>query len=333
MRKNKRNSDNSIKINYLRTQELEIEMISILIPAYNYVAYPLAKELSRQADGLAGETDVSPNDIEIIVADDASTDNTCRRANEAIASLPHCRFIGLTENMGRSRIRNFLADQAQREWMLIADCDGLPTDDQFLKRYIEAIQANPDVNVICGSIIHPSSLPSPEVSLRYSYEKAAEKNYTAAKRNLQPYASFRTFNVLIKSNAFNHVRFDEDFRQYGYEDVLFGMHLKEAGFNILHIDNPLENQDIEPNSIFLKKTEEAIQTLSEQADKLGESVYLHKIYTHLKRFGLTPLIRMIFQWSRPLLKRNLTGTSPNLLLFAFYKLGYYSVLRKKMADS
>ena len=183
MRKNKRNSDNSIKINYLRTQELEIEMISILIPAYNYVAYPLAKELSRQADGLAGETDVSPNDIEIIVADDASTSNTCRRANEAIASLPHCRFIGLTENMGRSRIRNFLADQAQREWMLIADCDGLPTDDQFLKRYIEAIQANPDVNVICGSIIHPSSLPSPEVSLRYSYEKAAEKNYHHSHHN------------------------------------------------------------------------------------------------------------------------------------------------------
>lgn len=311
--------ENPSKLTIFAAMKRKEAMISILIPAYNYVAFPLAKSLSQQADNLAVP-------CEIIVADDASTDNYCREANQNIASLPHCAFIGLSENLGRSRIRNFLADQAQGDWMLILDCDGLPTDDFFLERYYQAIQAHADAHIICGGIVHPSQLPSRKVSLRYFYEKNAEKDYTADKRNMRPYDSFRTFNVLIHNKVFKQIRFDEAFRHYGYEDVLFGIQLKEKGFNIVHIDNPLENQDIEPNNIFLKKTEEALRTLAKHVDKLGDAVYLHKYYSRLKRYKLTPLISLTFQVTRPLLLRNLMSDSPSLTLFAFYKLGYYTTL-------
>ncbi len=307
--------------------------ISILIPAYNYVARPLAEELSRQAEALAEETGVPAVSFEIIVADDASTDHACRRANGAIGALPHCSFIGLTENIGRSRIRNLLAERAQGEWLLLLDCDGLPVDNLFLKRYAEAVQASPDAHILCGGIVHPPHLPSPDRSLRYTYEKMAEKHYTAEQRNKHPYNSFRTFNVMIQSRAFHQVRFDDSFNRYGYEDVLFGMKLQEQGFRIVHIDNPLENQDIEPNGLFLKKTEEAMLTLAEQSAKLGESVYLHKVYLRLKGLGLLPPTRLLFKMTHSFLRKNLTGASPSMSLFAFYKIGFYATLQKKFSST
>ena len=166
------------------------------------------------------------------------------------------------------------------------------------------------------------------MSLRYTYEKAAEKHHTATKRNERPYASFRTFNFMIRRKAFLQVKFDETFRHYGYEDVLFGIQLKESGFRIAHIDNPLENKDIETNEIFLRKTEEALRTLAEHADKLGDSVHLHHLYLRLQRIGLLPIVRKLFQWFAPTLQRNLLSNTPNLPCFAFYKLGYYALLKE-----
>lgn len=296
-------------------------MISILIPTYNYVAHPLAESLSRQAK----EQNIP---CEIIVADDASTRNECKQKNRLINSFPHCTYIELEKNIGRASIRNLLADKAQGEWLLFLDCDGMPLDDLFLKRYGQAIANHTEADIICGGIIHPKELPASNMSLRYTYEKAAEKHHTVPKRNERPYASFRTFNFMIRRKAFLQVKFDETFRHYGYEDVLFGIQLKESGFRIVHIDNPLENKDIETNEIFLRKTEEALRTLAEHADKLGESVHLHHLYLRLQRIGLLPIVRKLFQWFTPTLQRNLLSNTPSLPYFAFYKLGYYAVLRK-----
>ena len=296
-------------------------MISILIPTYNYIAYPLAESLSRQAK----EQNIP---CEIIVADDASTRNECKQKNRLINSLPHCTYIDLEKNIGRASIRNLLADKAQGEWLLFLDCDGMPLDDLFLKRYRQAITNHTEADIICGGIIHPKELPASNMSLRYTYEKAAEKHHTATKRNERPYASFRTFNFIIRRKVFLQVKFDESFRHYGYEDVLFGIQLKESGFRIAHIDNPLENKDIETNEIFLRKTEEALRTLAEHADKLGDSVHLHHLYLRLQRIGLLPIVRKLFQWSTPTLQRNLLSNTPNLPCFAFYKLGYYALLKE-----
>lgn len=296
-------------------------MISILIPTYNYIAHPLAESLSRQAK----EQNIP---CEIIVADDASTRNECKQKNRLINSLPHCTYIELEKNIGRASIRNLLADKAKGEWLLFLDCDGMPLDDLFLKRYGQAIANHTEADIICGGIIHPKELPASNMSLRYTYEKAAEKHHTATKRNERPYSSFRTFNFMIRRKAFLQVKFDESFRHYGYEDVLFGIQLKESGFRIAHIDNPLENKDIETNEIFLRKTEEALRTLAEHADKLGDSVHLHHLYLRLQRIGLLPIVRKLFQWFAPTLQRNLLSNTPNLPYFAFYKLGYYALLRK-----
>ena len=293
--------------------------LSILIPTYNYAAYSLAETLSRQAGRLSIP-------CEIIVADDASTDQECRRRNGLISALPQCTCLALERNVGRARIRNLLAKKASHRWLLFLDSDGMPVSDDFLTRYEAAIAEAEEGGqaVICGGIVHPASCPSPQVSLRWKYEHAAEPHHTVSERKRRPWGAFRTFNFAVRSDVFNRIQFDETFRHYGYEDVLFGLHLQEAGIEILHIDNALMNEDIEPNDVFLRKTEEALRTLKLHANKLGSSVRLHHQSQKLHRIpGVVLLLKYTFRLIQPCMKKNLTSQRPLLPLFNLYKLGYY----------
>ena len=294
--------------------------LSVLLPSYNYSAYPLAKDLSAMAEQLDSA-------CEIIVMDDASTDAGCREENNAINLLPHCRSIMLDKNVGRARIRNLLAESANGKWLLFLDCDAKVISNTFLYDYVKASENAP---VVCGGLIHPESLPSPDVCLRYKYEKAADKHRSANERNKHPYGKFTTFSFLIRRDLFLQIKFNEQCREYGYEDTLFGEKLKERNIPILHIDNPLMHTGLEDNKTFLKKTEVAIKTLIRLQNN-GEyfDSRLIKQYSRLKRLGLAPVIRFFFHLFSPLIHHNLLGKSPNLILFALYKMGYYSVELKK----
>ena len=88
--------------------------ISILIPVYDYICVSLVSDICQQAT-VTGVT------YEVIVADDGSTCQTTVKANEAINTMVHCRYICKEQNVGRSAIRNFLAREAQYQWLLFID--------------------------------------------------------------------------------------------------------------------------------------------------------------------------------------------------------------------
>ena len=92
----------------------------------------------------------------------------------------------------------------------------------------------------------------------------------AAERNKHPHASFSTFNVLIERSVFSKIRFNEELKQYGYEDTLLGYQLKKAGINILHIDNGLIHEGLESNRDFLTKTKLGIENLSKLYDNVTD---------------------------------------------------------------
>jgi glycosyltransferase involved in cell wall biosynthesis len=73
------------------------------------------------------------------------TRRSCR--NRSINALPHCRYVFKEVNEGRAAIRNFLAQQAQGEWLLLLDADLTMIDDHFLEKYIEAMK---QADVVCG---------------------------------------------------------------------------------------------------------------------------------------------------------------------------------------
>ena len=87
-------------------------MLSILIPTYNYDVTRLVTELHRQALN-------TYVDFEILVMEDGSTQFL--EENKAISNLQFCHYTALSHNIGRSAIRNRLADEARYGHLLFIE--------------------------------------------------------------------------------------------------------------------------------------------------------------------------------------------------------------------
>ena len=284
---------------------MAISTLSILIPTYNDACTSLVTALHQQAETL----DLN---YEIIVADDGSTDPHVKEVNRTINTLPHCRLIERQENAGRAAIRNFLAKEAQYDWLLFIDSDMVVCRNDFLLKYIQT----DDAPVVDGGVSIGPCIPG---NLRSMYERASAHEHIVEKRLQKPYQDFHTANFLIRRDLMLAHPFNQRFRHYGYEDVLLGKELEQYAIPICHIDNPLSFEIFESNTDFVNKTEEGLRTLHQFQEELRGYSRLLDITSRLPHFPIR-LWHKLFGW---LERRNLTGSHPRLWIFKIYKLGYF----------
>ena len=301
--------------------------LSILLPSYNNVCVSLVQVLQRQADALRGKLD-KPFRYEIIVADDCSTDAACIDANRVIGDMLHCRYLRMEQNVGRAQIRNVLISESRGDYVLLVDSDLFLCDDNYLYKY-----ATSTADVVYGGtriggkgfamVDDEANTENLKGNLRYIYEKKAEPSHRAAFRQLRPNQEISVCNLYARRDIMEAHPFDSRFKAYGYEDVLFGKRLAESGIEVTHIDNPVLINEFESNSVFVKKTEEAILTLCRfEQDLEGYSNLKTKVST-LGRYIPLSLFRLWHRIMKNKEKRNLTGSKPSLLLFKLYKLGFF----------
>lgn len=306
--------------------------LSILLPSYNNVCVSLVQVLQRQADALWGKLD-KPFRYEIIVADDCSTDAACIDANRVIGDMLHCRYLRMEQNVGRAQIRNVLISESSGDYVLLIDSDLFLCDDNYLYKY-----ATSTADVVYGGtriggegfamVDNEANTENLKGNLRYIYEKKAEPSHRAVFRQLRPNQEISVCNLYARRDIMKAHPFDSRFKAYGYEDVLFGKRLAESGIEVTHIDNPVLINEFEPNSVFVKKTEEAILTLCRfEQDLEGYSNLKTKVST-LGRYIPLSLFRLWHRIMKNKEKRNLTGSKPSLLLFKLYKLGFFLENRK-----
>ena len=295
-------------------------MLSILIPTKDYNCRLLVEELVRQGERLGVP-------YEILIGEDGSSFEAIEQ-NRPISQLAGCRIIEYRVNQGRARIRNRLAEEAQYENIIFIDSDAIVEKKDYLAAYLHALQRS---EIVCGGLYHPVFIPSPDCTLRYKYEKNADRKRLASVREKQPYNDFSTFNFAIKRELFLSVRFDENIAEYGYEDTLFGHRLKEQGYFIKHIDNPLLHTGLESNKQYLVKIEQSLKTLYSIREDIDTTPLL-AAYRRVRRVGMVPFAAWIWKLSQKLLRSNLMSESPSLFLFKLYKLGYYCnyVVTEKM---
>ena len=306
--------------------------LSILLPSYNNVCVSLVQVLQRQADALSGKLD-KPFRYEIIVADDCSTDAACIDANRVIGDMLHCRYLRMEQNVGRAQIRNVLISESRGDYVLLIDSDLFLCDDNYLYKY-----ATSTADVVYGGtriggeglamVDNEANTENLKGNLRYIYEKKAEPSHRAAFRQLRPNQEISVCNLYARRDIMEAHPFDSRFKAYGYEDVLFGKRLAESGIEVTHIDNPVLINEFEPNSVFVKKTEEAILTLCRFEQDLEGYSNLKTKVTSLGRYIPLSLFRLWHRIMKNKEKRNLTGSKPSLLLFKLYKLGFFLENRK-----
>ena len=290
-------------------------MLSILIPAYNYNITRLVTDLHQQAL----DTYV---DFEIIVMEDGST--LYVEENKAINDFKFCSHIVLKDNIGRSAIRNKLADEARYDHLLFMDCDAEVCSPHYVEKYMSFCK---EECVVIGGTAYNENENDPRYSLRLAYGRQREARSALERSNEHTYHNFATFNFLISKSLFQKVRFDESIRGYGHEDTLFGHQLHEYGIRFLHIDNPLIHKGLDNNETFLSKTEEGTRNLyllykTDRYPYLIDESKLLNTFVKIYKTGLTRLFAAAFRILKPYLYSKLCRPVPSLRLYDIYKLLY-----------
>ncbi|UCB51871.1 MAG: glycosyltransferase [Candidatus Zixiibacteriota bacterium] len=119
--------------------------ISVVVPMFNE-----QENVKGTLDRLTRALDSIPKRWEIIVVDDGSTDRT-RRLVESYCRLNRwVRLISYPANQGRGRALRLGIAQAQGRIICTTDAD-LSYDEKYVLQMIQALDRNPDVDLVVGS--------------------------------------------------------------------------------------------------------------------------------------------------------------------------------------
>lgn len=117
------------------------KLISVIVPAYNVEKY-----IRRCLDSLVSQT---YENLEIIVVNDGSTDQTGEIIEEYTERYPDKVMLYTRENQGQAEARNFGISKASGEYIGFVDSDDFVSTKMYELMYREAEEQNCDM-VTCG---------------------------------------------------------------------------------------------------------------------------------------------------------------------------------------
>jgi len=122
--------------------------ISVIIPAYNS-----ASTVCEAIDSVFLQ---NVQDLEVIVVDDASSDDTVEVAESMFQELQvtRCKWkvLRLEENYGPAAARNRGISEAKGEWLAFLDADDVWLPGK-LAMQMEYLKQNPDIVMVCGGTL------------------------------------------------------------------------------------------------------------------------------------------------------------------------------------
>jgi len=298
--------------------------ISLLIPVCDYDIVALVHSMKSCIGKI-------PEFLEILIGDDGSSPDY--RNKYKSLEEPGVRLIVSEKNIGRAAIRNKLALEAKGDYLIFIDADAMipGTSEAYISNWLPYISK---ARVICGGILYHKSPPGdPDKILRWKIGWKREKR-KASEREKHPYTLFSTFNVMFDRTVFSKLRFNEELKQYGFEDRLLSYQLKKAGIKILHIDNGLFHEGLESNKEFLNKTKLGLENLSHLYDSVTDkrtfasTVRILRLYNRLALLRLTLLLAGFYIRYKDKMEIRLDSPNPSLILFSLYKVCMFCTFRE-----
>ena len=174
--------------------------------------------LGRALEALFAQ-DMPKDSYEILLVDDGSTDGTGEYAQQLAATAP-CRLVYLHQEhrgFGLARGRNLGIRHAQGPIVLFID-DDIVASPQLLSEHVKTHAAHAD-HVVRGWVNHVPNL-----------EDIRQPSFTMDDIST---AFFWTSNVsATRKHLVQAGMFDEEFNEYGWEDLELGMRLKALGLSM-----------------------------------------------------------------------------------------------------
>jgi len=297
-------------------------MLSILIPIYNYKVVKLVDVLQKQCE----KAKIA---FEILAFDDQSKVEF-KNANGILRGYFGVNYTELSRNLGRAKIRNWLAKSARYEHLLFLDCDSKIRDKNFIKTYAALIDKYDVVSGGRGYSPKPPRAYTKKLHWLYGTKKETQN---AAIRNKYPIKYFHSNNFLVKRNVILDVPFLEEVKGYGYEDLHLAKAIIKKGYKLQHVDNQIEHLGLEKNKVFLEKTRNAINNLL-VLKYTGQEIptNLENLAVKLQDWGFHQEFIKFYQKRSQIIEKNLLSKEPRLLNLDFYKLNYYFERRNLWID-
>jgi glycosyltransferase involved in cell wall biosynthesis len=175
-------------------------LVSVAMAAYNAARFVGEALASLSAQTLA--------DLEVIVADDGSTDDTAGRVAEAARRDPRIRLVRLGRNRGQAAASNAALDAARGRYLAVLDADDAAPPGR-LAAQVAALEADPGLVLVGGAVqTFRDGLPEEGALWRYAPEDAAIRARNLFKSEF--ISGAMTFDR--ERLAAHHLRFDPRFR-------------------------------------------------------------------------------------------------------------------------
>ena len=191
--------------------------VSVVVTNYNY-----GKFLVKALESVLNQ-DYPQEKLEIILIDDASTDEATRRLVEEYEH-PRVKKILLRENVGVVKARNIAIEQARGEYILPLDAD-----DWFLPDYVRlaarVLDENPDAGLAYGMGELTGDASGPWLG-PFDIEHVLLEGGTPA-------------CSMFRKSAWQEVGGYHDYMKNGWEDWDFWLSLIEQGYSIREVEGTM----------------------------------------------------------------------------------------------
>ncbi|MBR1850474.1 MAG: glycosyltransferase family 2 protein [Bacteroidales bacterium] len=191
-------------------------LVSVVIPCHNHGRF-----LAQAIDSVFAQT---YSNVECVVVDDGSDDNTCEVANQ-YASRPHFVFIHKPEVGGVAKARNSAIQASAGSYILSLDADDyiLPT---FVEKAMGWFLAHPSTKLVYSKVQTFGESEGPLGLDEYDYRKFIFNNCIPA-------------TALFRREDYDQTHGYNPNMQHGLEDWDFFLSLLEEGDEVHCIDECL----------------------------------------------------------------------------------------------
>lgn len=196
-----------------------MKKVSIIVPVYNVEKY-----IAKCLDSLVNQT---LSDIEVIVVNDGSPDNSQTIIDDYVAKYPDIIKSYTKENGGQGSARNYGLKKATGEYIGYVDSDDYVRKDMFETLYNKATQEKLDI-VICGNYVVYENSAKEQVELNnYVLDDMHDNAY---------FGKIGVCNKIYKKTLVEKLEFRS---KKWYEDLDFTVKAISLTSRIGYVDEPL----------------------------------------------------------------------------------------------
>lgn len=202
-------------------------LISVVIPMYNR-----KKTIDRCLNSVLTQ---SYKNLEIILIDDCSTDNTIDYIRNTHTDQRIC-LIQLETNSGAQKARNTGIKKANGEWIVFLDSDDELTEDSISYRY-NILEKNSDVDLIYGDIING------QFKNINSMSNIELRKYIFKELSLCPFSV-----IMARKNCIEKIGYLDE-KYLAWQDDSFIINFVKNNFRLIHCETAVAKMGASDNKI------------------------------------------------------------------------------------